>query len=310
MTEGRPLPLVPMPRRREARGSRFLWYRVKSSPLTLFGFGLILAYMIVAVAAPVIAPTPSEWKNPYEPQPAFGDDLLPPGSPDCERACPLGTTEFGADIFYGIVWGTRISMAMGLAVTLAGVAIGLVLGLFAGWYGGWVDDVLMRATDVFLSLPLLVLALAVVVAFGRGLENVALALVAVWWPPYTRLVRGQVLLLRESHFVEAARASALPDLQILARHVVPNALNPVIVQATLDIGTVVLVAAALSFIGFSSSTTLLPEWGRLVALGQDYMATGQWWTVFFPGLAIFGFVLGFNLLGDGLRDILDPRGRR
>ena len=295
---------------REARGWGYLWYRVRKSPLTLIGAALIVLYILVAAAAPLLAPVPEGWRGPYEVQPAFGKHLLEPNDPACDPACPFGTSEFGVDLYYGVVWGTRISIAMGLGVTAAGVAIGLVVGLLAGWYGGWFDDVIMRITDIFLSLPLLVLAIAIVVAFGRGLDNVALALIIVWWPPYTRLVRGQVLSLREAQFVEAARASGLPDWYIMGRHVLPNAVNPIIVQSTLDIGTVVLVASALSFLGFSGASSLLPEWGRLVALGQNYMGTGQWWTVLFPGLAIFGFVLGFNLLGDGLRDIFDPRGRR
>lgn len=295
---------------REARGWRFLWYRLRGSPLTLVGAGLIVLYLLVALAAPLLAPVPDNYTTPYEPRARLGEEALEPGSELCSIPCPLGTTESGADIWYGIVWGTRISIAMGVGITLAGALVGLLLGVLAGWYGGWFDEFLMRITDIFLALPLFVLAVAFAIAFGGGLFNIALALVLVWWPPYTRLVRGQVLVLREAQFVEAARASGLPEWYIMGRHVVPNALSPIIVQGTLDIGTVVLVAAGLSFIGFASSNSLLPEWGRLVALGQEYVATGEWWTVVFPGLAIFGFVLGFNLVGDGLRDMLDPRGKR
>lgn len=322
---------VPAPPIRQARGWGYVWYRLKGSPLTLVGFGLTALYLAVALAAPLLAPVPDAQRgNPYDMVSFQNPEAVGPYDPGCgDPGCPFGTTLFGGDLFYGVVWGTRISIFMGLGVTLAGVAIGLVLGVLAGWYGRWLDDVVMRLTDVFLSLPLLVLALAVATAFPKPDRNedvwygflllfgdvwfsvlvIGLALVIVWWPPYTRLVRGQVLALRDSQFVEAARASGLPDWYIMARHVVPNAISPIVVQATLDIGTVVLVASALSFIGFSSGSNL-PEWGRLVALGQTYMATGQWWTVLFPGLAIFGFVLAFNLMGDGLRDILDPRGRR
>ena len=302
------VPAVGAPR--EARGLRYQWYRIRGSPLTLVGAGLILLYLLVAAAAPIIAPVPADQQNPYDVKAEFGEQLLEPNSPLCGDACPFGTSELGVDLYYGVVWGARISIAMGVGVTLAGALIGLIVGLLAGWYGGWFDDVVMRITDIFLALPLLVLAIAVVTALGRGLDNIALALIIVWWPPYTRLVRGQVLALRESQFVEAARAGGLPEPYILVRHVLPNAINPIVVQSTLDIGSVVLTAAALAFLGFAGTSSLLPEWGRLVALGQNYMATGQWWTVVFPGLAIFGFVLGFNLFGDGLRDLLDPRGKR
>jgi peptide/nickel transport system permease protein len=301
--------------RRRARGLRFLWYRVRQSPLTLVGAVLILLYLIMAIAAPLLAPVAPGQADPFSPPANFANQLEPaqwmttgPGQPSC--GCILGTTVAGADLWYGIVWGSRISMLMGVGVTLSGIVIGTALGLVAGWYGGWIDEVLLRLTDIFLSLPLLVLAIAIVLAFHqRTIWNIAIALMIIWWPTYTRLVRGQVLALRDSQFIEAAKASGLPNWYILVRHIVPNILSPIIVQGTLDIGSVVLIAAALSFIGFSSASELLPEWGRLVAIGQDYIAT-NWWTVLFPGLAIFGFVLGFNLLGDGLRDMLDPRGAR
>ncbi|MFA5860996.1 MAG: ABC transporter permease [Candidatus Thermoplasmatota archaeon] len=317
------------------RGFRFLWYRVRKSPLTLIGFGLIVIYLLLAIFAPILAPVPAEQRgDAYAPVGHEGEDILPApwftnvNNPvacaskwpipvigwfdhSATMTCPFGTSNHGADIYYGVVWGARISVAMGVGVTMTGVIIGLVLGLLAGWYGGWLDEILLRITDIFLSLPLLVLAIAIIVAFrNASLWSVAFALAIVWWPTYTRLVRGQVLVIRENQYIEAAKASGLPDWYILIRHVTPNILSPIVVQATLDIGSVVLTAAALSYIGFTSNSPLLPEWGRLVALGQDYIATGQWWTVVFPGLAIFGFVLGFNLLGDGLRDLLDPRGAR
>ncbi|MHB8585400.1 MAG: ABC transporter permease [Thermoplasmatota archaeon] len=311
-----------LPPVREARGWRFLWYRVRRSPLTIIGFVLIVLYALMAILAPVIAPPAPGQTDPLNPPANYAQELLPApwmgALPGCASAvqqcychCYMGTSVAGVDIWYGVVWGSRISMLMGLGVTLVGASVGLILGLIAGWYGGWVDDLLLRITDIFLSLPLLVLAIAVVIAFhSKSLYNVAFALMIVWWPSYTRIVRGQVLTIRETQYIEAARASGLPDWYIMIRHIFPNTLSPVVVQATLDIGTVVLIAAALSFIGFSGTSDLLPEWGRLVALGQGYIVAGLWWTVVFPGLAIFGFVLGFNLLGDGLRDILDPRGAR
>lgn len=281
--------------------------RLRRSPLAVAGLAIVLLYVLMALLAPVLAPTSPAQRNPYEMQPDYAAQLLPPtyGS---EHA--LGTSTGGIDLWYGIVWGSRISIAMGLGVVAFGVGVGLALGALAGYKGGWLDEVVLRVTDVFLALPLLILAMAVAIALDRSLWSITLALMAVWWPPYVRLVRGQALLVREMPFVEAARASGAGDLHILRRHIVPNCLAPVLVQATLDIGVVVLVAAGLAFLGFSGTNTFTAEWGSLVSIGQRYVAGGQWWTVTFPGLAIFGFVLGFNLLGDGLRDVLDPRLRR
>ncbi|MCA1814079.1 MAG: ABC transporter permease [Halobacteriales archaeon] len=290
------------PRMREWRYS---WYLLKRSKLAMVGLGIVLFYVLLAILAPVIAPAPSGARDPYEMQPDFANELLPPGG-----AHPLGTSTGGIDLFYGIVWGARISMAMGLSVVAVGVVVGLVLGVVAGYYGGWIDELLLRITDVFLALPLLILAMAVAIALERSLGSITLALIATWWPPYVRLVRGQALLVREQQFVEAARASGASDAHIMWRHILPNSFAPVVVQLTLDIGVVVLVAASLAFLGFSGTNTFTTEWGSLVSIGQRYVAGGQWWTVTFPGLAIFGFVLGFNLLGDGLRDILDPRLRK
>jgi peptide/nickel transport system permease protein len=303
---------------------RFVLHTLRHSPLTAFGLAIVLLYVIVAVFAPLLAPPVEGSRSPYEMQFDPGNDLARPGGEH-----PFGTGKFGHDIYYGVVWGARVSMAMGLTVVACGIIIGLVLGLIAGYFGGWVDEGIMRLTEVFLALPLLVLAIAVAVAFshdpvdyqlhigawniyhielGRTLDTIVLALVVTWWPSYARLVRGQVLAIREMPYVEAARASGLREWRIMWRHILPNATSPVIVQATLDIGTVVLVAAALAFVGFGPPN--LAEWGSLVSTGAGYMATGQWWTFTYPGLAIFGFVLGFNLLGDGLRDILDPRSRQ
>ncbi|MHB8606062.1 MAG: ABC transporter permease [Thermoplasmatota archaeon] len=290
-----------------ARGEqvRYTAYLVREAPLTLVGGALVLLYVLMAVFAPLLAPPNDGWaesSSPYDLKPFSADEAIAPSATH-----PLGTTEFGGDLWHGIVWGARVSMAMGVGITLGGALVGLVLGLVAGYFGGWLDDVIMRVTDVFLSLPVLILAMAIAISFGRSLENVALALLVLWWPTYTRIIRGQVLALRENQYVEAARAVGLSETRIMFRHVLPNAIQPIIVQATLDVGSVVLTTSALAFIGFTGTATLFSEWGSLVSIGQQYLETGQWWTVTFPGLAIFGFVLGFNLLGDGLRDILDPR---
>lgn len=285
------------------RALRYGLYHVRQSRLAVLGLLLVLLYLVVALAAPWIAPLQEGQRDPYDVPLDFSEQKLPPSA-----AHPFGTGESGVDIFQGVVWGSRISMVMGLAVTAFGAVVGTLLGGLAGYFGGRFDELVMRITDVFLAMPLLVVAMGVAVALGPGLTNIGLALALVWWPSYTRLVRGQVLSLREQPFVEAARATGAGHGRIVVRHVIPNALSPVLVQATLDIGTVILVSSALSFIGFGPGGPGFAEWGNLVSRGQSFMLEG-WWGVTFPGLAIFGFALGFNLFGDGLRDLLDPRMR-
>lgn len=286
------------------RAYKYGLYRLRQSKLAIVGLGLVSIYVIVALFAPMIAPPKYEDRDPYKIPLDFKNKLEAPSG-----EFPMGTTDTGRDIFYGVVWGSRISVVMGLAVTLSGALIGTILGGVAGYYGGKVDEAIMRITDVFLAMPVLILAMSVTVALGKSLFNVGMALVIVWWPSYTRLVRGVVLSIRENQYVEAARSVGASNWRIISRHVLPNSVSPITVQATLDIGSVVLLAAALSFIGFSGVDADFAEWGNLVARGQAYMRTA-WWMVTMPGIAIFGFVLGFNLLGDGLRDLLDPRLRQ
>lgn len=287
------------PRLREWRqGAR----RLRRSLLAMVGLGLIALYALMALLAPVLSPP--ETDDPYRMRLDFGNELRPPSAEH-----PFGTGPSGVDIFHGVVWGSRISIIMGLGVVAVAAALGILLGGIAGYFGGKLDELIMRITDVFLSMPLLILAMGVTVALGPGLFHIGLALALTWWPSYTRLVRAQVLSVRENAYVEAARALGASDARVLARHVLPNALSPVVVQATLDIGSVILVSAALSFIGFGPGGSGFAEWGTMVSRGGEYM-TRAWWAVTIPGLAILGFALGFNLLGDGLRDVLDPRLRR
>ena len=298
------------PRISELRYSLFL---VRKSLLAVVGIVSVLAIVIMAVFAPVLAPVPANQDDPlYIPR-----DFKSPKPPGAEGFI-LGTGYLGVDIYYGLVWGARTSIYISLFVVLIASILGIVLGAIAGYYGGAVDELLMRITDVFLSIPGLVLAMAVAAVLSRSLENIMLALIIVWWPPYARIVRGQVLTIRENTYVEAARAVGAKKSRVLFRHVVPNSLAPMLVSATMDLGVVVLVAASLSYIGFGPPTGTA-EWGRMVSDGQQYFLStviydgveyNPWWMVTFPGLAIFMFVMGFNLLGDGLRDILDPRLRR
>jgi len=223
----------------------------------------------------------------------------------------LGTTVDGEDVLSGILLGSAISIRIGLIVVVLGTLIGSVLGAVAGYVGGLSDEVIMRVTDIFLSIPGLILAMAVAAAIGRSIDTVMYALIVVWWPPYTRLVRGQALSVRENTYIEAARASGGSESRVVFRHILPNALSPILVQASLDVGSVVLVAAGLSYLGLGAQAGT-PEWGLMVSKGFTYFppAGNNWWQVGFAGLMIFLFVLGFNLLGDGVRDILDPRLRR
>lgn len=298
---------------------RFSLYLARKSLLAMVGLVLVLFVVVIALAAPWLCPPanpadptqiPVDFKQPKPPGILIDDPAL--------AAHPLGTGKLGADIYYGIVWGARTSMYVSLFVVFTAAIIGIVLGAVAGYYGGAIDEALMRITDVFLSIPGLILAMAVAAVLSRSLENIMLALTVVWWPPYARLIRGQVLSVRENVYVEAAKAVGSKRSRILFRHVVPNCMAPLLVQITMDIGVVVLVAAGLSFIGFGAPSGTA-EWGKMVSDGKDYF-TGQtfwdgqyynpWWMWVFPGLMIFIFVMGFNLLGDGLRDIMDPRLRR
>ncbi len=254
---------------------------------------------------------------PYDRVLPFDDAAVVIGVPMEARytrpASTLGTTVLGMDIYYGIVWGSQVSIRIGLEVVFFSLVIGMLLGLFAGYYGGWIDEMLMRVTDIFFGIPSLILAMAVIVAIQPTLENLVLALVAVSWPGYARLIRGVTLSVKTNLYVEASRASGARAGTILRRHIFPNTVSSVMVQASLDIGSVVLVAAGLSFIGLSFATPQTAEWGRMVSDGQSQFGASSfavWWPVFYPGMCIFLFVLGFNMLGDGLRDVLDPRLRR
>ena len=222
----------------------------------------------------------------------------------------LGTDELGRDYFSRIVLAAPLDLLIAVVVVASALLIGVVLGVVSGYYGGWIDEAIMRITDIFLSIPGLILALAFTSALGPGLLNIMTALVITWWPGYTRLIRGQTLSIRENLYVEAARAVGVPSGRIVLRHVLPNSFAPVLVNSTLDMGTVILVASALSFLGLGVQPPD-PEWGAMVSDGRFYIiAQGWWWLSTFPGLAILFASLGFNLAGDGLRDILDPRLRR
>lgn len=270
-----------------------LIYQVRKSPLTIVGLLIILVLCCAAIFAPYIAP--------YEPDEINPPERLKPPS----NAHICGTDTAGRDVFSRIVYGSRISIQIGVTVVSMAAIFGSLIGLFSGYMGGRVDEIVMRITDVFFSVPYLILAMAIAAALGPNLVNAMISLSIVWWPVYARLTRGQALLIRESTYIEAARGLGASNFRIIFRHVLPNSFSPVIVQVSLDFGNAVMYAAALSFIGLGAQPPT-PEWGAMISMGRNYLRD-SWWYPTFPGLAILITVLGFNLLGDGLRDVLDPR---
>ncbi len=267
--------------------------------LALLGVCLILATIIVAVAAPWIAPYPDQGRGASN----VKERLEAPS-----RAHPFGTDASGRDVLSRVIFGARIPLMISSVVVAAVLIIGVPLGGIAGYIGGWIDELVMRITDIFLAFPALILAMALVAFLGPSLRNVAIALVITWWPWYTRLVRGMAVSLRQRPYVLAARTMGVSQWTIIRRHVLPNALGPVVVQVSLDVGTVILEVAGLSFIGLGARPPQ-PEWGLMVSEGREYILS-EWWISTFPGLAIFLLVLACNLVGDGLRDVLDPRTKR
>lgn len=271
------------------------WLQLRRNKAALVGLGIVAVLILAAIFAPFLAPY-----NPYIV--SLGDRLQPPGG-----AHVLGTDELGRDILSRLIYGARIALYVGIVtVALSGV-IGISAGLVAGYLGGYWDAVIMRLVDVFLAFPVIILAIAIVAVRGPGLTNVLLALALVYWTSYARVARGTVLLLREEEYTWAARALGASPVRIMLRHLLPNAVAPMVVLASLGMGNAILAEAALSFLGLGIQP---PEasWGSMLNFGMGYLREASFLSTF-PGAAIFVAVLGFNLLGDGLRDALDPRMR-
>lgn len=277
------------------RSNQFL-RRFLKEPTAVFGLIMLIIFIAFAVLAPVLAP-----RDPLEQN--VSGSLSPPS-----REYPMGADKLGRDIFSRILYGSRISIAVGIVVVLCAGFVGASIGLVAGYLRSWPDEVIMRITDIFFAFPSLILAMAIAGALGPSLRNALIAVAVVTWPVYARLVRGQVLILREQEFVIAARAVGVDGVTILWRHLLPNTMAPLLVQASFDMGAVILAVAGLSFIGFGAQPPT-PEWGVMISEGRNYITT-QWWLTAVPALAILLLVTAFNLVGDGLRDILDPRLRR
>lgn len=267
--------------------------RLASNPLSLAGLVVLGLFVVLAVAAPLIAP--------HDPRAFNGAaKFLSPGAGHL-----LGTDDVGRDILSRVIYGTRYSLTAAVGILAFAAAVGTAVGLVAGYAGGWVDEVLMRVTDMFLAFPALVLAMAAAAALGPSLFNAVVATAIVWWPWYARLVRGQVLQLKNEPFVAAARVAGARPGRIVLRHVLRNCTTPIIVQMSLDVGYAILTMASLSFVGLGAQPPT-PEWGSMIAVGRDFYLN-QWWYATFPGLAIFLVVMAANLVGDGLQEALAPR---
>lgn len=265
--------------------------RFRRSPTAVVGLAIVLLLVLGAVVGPALTPY-----DPYDA--ALSQALRPPGG-----GFVLGTDDLGRDLLTRILYGSRLALGVAVMVLAIAVTTGVVVGSVAGFLGGWVDEIVMRVTDMFLAFPPLVLALAVAAALGPSLVNAMIAMAIVWWPWYARVVRGQVITVKNEDYVTAARSLGAREIMVLLRHVLPNCLLPIIVQCTLDLGTTMLTAASLGFVGLGAQPPQ-PDWGLMVATGRQYMLS-YWWVPTFPGAAIFISVMGFNLLGDGLRDLLD-----
>lgn len=269
---------------------------LRRDPLAMFGLAFIALLIVVAALAPLLAPYPEHGAGRTQVE----TRMQPPSA-----AFAFGTDRLGRDVLSRVLYGARPALVASLVVVLLAVAIGAPLGALAGLLGGWVDEVVMRVSDLFLAFPSLLLAMAIVALMGPSLVNAVIALAVSWWPWYARLVRAVAQSLRERAFVEAARAMGARTPAITYRHILPNAITPILVQASLDIGTVILATTGLAFLGLGSQPPAA-DWGLMIEDGRASLRNG-WWASTFPGLAIFLTVLAFNLVGDALRDLFDPR---
>ena len=288
---------------REERASQFQeirrsLYAVLRNPLSIVGLAIVSLFLLVSLVGP--------WVVPYL-EDARGATHLAKKltAPNAEHW--FGTDEVGRDLFTLVIVGTRLSLRISLIVVGVAILIGVPLGVLAGYVGGWIGEVIMRVTDIFLAVPGLILAIAIVASLGPGITNAMIALSLVWWPGYVRLVQGKTLSVKTESFIEAARCVGSSRWRIAFGEILPNLASPILVKASMDMGLAILGAAGLGFIGIGAQPPT-PEWGAMISTGRNYLPD-RWWYATFPGGAIFLTVLGWNLLGDGLRDVLDPRSR-
>lgn len=301
-----------------------------TNPLSVTGLIVVFLFFVVAAAAPVLAPPFQATADPYQiPRDGFGPTPQEPGTIWTRDVPPvpfwyegvtgktewvhlLGTTSGQFDIYYGIVWGTRTALLVGILVVFAGLLIGLIVGSISGYYGGVIDDVLMRITEIFMAFPFLLAALTLsailVPLFGRGIWPSVIALISFGWMGYARVIRGDILATKEREYVLSARTVGARDSTIVLRHILPNAIFTTIVLASLDVGSIVLIFAALSFLGVGTDIGYA-DWGQVISFARSYILSldTYWYIIVYPGAALILFGLGWNLIGDGLRDVLDPR---
>ena len=269
------------------------WLRTRSSPAMLFGLTVLALMVLSAIFAPSIAP--------FDPNAQDIDQrLLPPGGVHW-----LGTDQLGRDLLSRVIYGTRPTLLIVTLVAVLSAPLGLLIGISAGYFGGWINVVLMRITDIFMAFPRLVLALALVAVLGPGIVNAVIAIAITAWPPYARIARTETLTSKASDFLQAARVQGLPTSRILWGHVLPLCLPSTVIRVTLDMAGIILTAAGLGFLGLGAQPPL-SEWGAMISAGRQFIFD-QWWVAVVPGVAILLGSLAFNLVGDGLRDVLDPR---
>ncbi|WP_428929185.1 ABC transporter permease [Marinibacterium sp. SX1] len=282
--------------RRQARMSAWYqgWLTFRSNTLAMVGLIILALIILAAIFAPLLAS-----HDPFAQD--LGQRLLAPG----EAGHLLGTDSLGRDIYSRLLYGARISIYIVLLVAMVAPLLGLVIGTIAGYMGGWVDEVLMRLTDIFLAFPRLILALAFVAALGAGIENAVLAISLTAWPPYARIARAETLTIRSADFIHAIRLQGAGPIRIITRHIWPLCISSLMIRVTLDMAGIILTAAGLGFLGLGAQPPS-PEWGAMISEGRKYILD-YWWVATMPGLAIFAISLAFNLLGDGLRDVLDPK---
>lgn len=284
--------------------------KILKNPSAMLGFFLLIFFVIIAIFAPLLAPVEGD-DNPYQMKPTkYNGKMLwksTPIAPDPEH--PFGIIG-KYDVWYGVIWGTRSAFKIGLIVSIISSFIGILIGSIAGYFGGMIDEILMRITDVFMSIPFLVAAMIMTTILGKGLDKVTIALIIFGWMQVARLIRGNILQAKEEQYVLAAKALGINSTKIIVKHLLPNTIFPVVVQMSMRMGSLVITAAALSFLGVGAEMGYA-DWGTILSYSRNYMLelNRSWFAVVFPGIAMVLFVLAWNLVGDALRDIFDPKMR-